>query len=115
MSSNALNTGLTNAPPAILSDSAYQQATSQIFWGVLGVLLLAGLVGMVLARIPLAKKPAAVMANFSSRVRLWWWMAAVLSLAFWLGKPGITVLFGFISVCNTRADQTIGLLLQAFM
>ena len=43
MSSNALNTGLTNAPPAILSDSAYQQATSQIFWGVLGVLLLAGL------------------------------------------------------------------------
>ena len=76
MSSNALNTGLTNAPPAILSDSAYQQATSQIFWGVLGVLLLAGLVGMVLARIPLAKKPAAVMANFSSRVRLWWWMAA---------------------------------------
>ncbi len=97
MSSNALNTGLTNAPPAILSDSAYQQATSQIFWGVLGVLLLAGLVGMVLARIPLAKKPAAVMANFSSRVRLWWWMAAVLSLAFWLGKPGITVLFGFIS------------------
>ena len=97
MSSNALNTGLTNAPPAILSDSAYQQATSQIFWGVLGVLLLAGLVGMVLARIPLAKKPAAVMANFSSRVRLWWWMAVVLSLAFWLGKPGITVLFGFIS------------------
>ena len=98
MPSNVLPTALVpSVAPAILSDSAYQQATSQIFWGVLGVLLLAGLVGMVLARMPLAKKPRAVMANFSARVRLWWWMAAILSLAFWLGKPGITVLFGFIS------------------
>jgi phosphatidate cytidylyltransferase len=98
MPSNTATPGLLPpVPTAILSDSAYQQATSQIFWSVLAVLLLAGLVAMLLARMPLGKKPHAVMRNFSSRVRLWWWMAAILSLAFWLGKPGITVLFGFIS------------------
>lgn len=104
MPSNALNTSIplpqvftiTDTRP-ILSDSAYQQASLQIFWGVLGVLLLAGLVGIVLARMPLSKKSRAVMVNFSSRVRLWWWMAAILTLAFWLGKIGIVVLFGFIS------------------
>ena len=53
MPSNALVSTSVNTRP-ILSDSAYQQATSQIFWGVLGVLLLAGVVGMILARMPLA-------------------------------------------------------------
>ena len=105
MPTNTLATNIPLAPShtgangvvAILSDSAYQNASMQIFLSVLGVLLLAGLVGMVLARIPLGTKARAVMANFSARVRLWWWMAAILTLAFWLGKVGIVVLFGFLS------------------
>lgn len=105
MPSNALATRIPlpavaepgSGTSAILSDSAYQQASSQIFWGVLGVLLFIGVLSMVLTRVPMSPKSRAVMSNFSARVRLWWWMAAILSLAFWLGKVGIVVLFGFIS------------------
>ncbi len=84
-------------PPAILSETAYQQATQQIFLGTLGLLLLASLVGFLLKYFQTDSKAHPVIDNFNGRVRLWWWLALALSLAFWLGKPGITVLFGFIS------------------
>lgn len=83
--------------PAILSELAYQQATQQIFLGTLGLLVLASLVGAFLKYFKTAGRAHPVIDNYNSRVRLWWFMACALSIAFWLGKPGITVLFGFIS------------------
>lgn len=88
--------------PDGLSASAYQRASQLIFLGVLGILLLASAVGKLLGRIHTSPKKRAVIANYNSRVRLWWWMAAILSLAFWLGKPGMTVLFGFLSFYALR-------------
>ncbi len=91
-----------NSSPHILSESAYQRANQLIFLGVLGVLFLGKVVGWALHGMDGSAKTQAVIANYNSRVRLWWWMAAVLSLAFWLGKVGITVLFVFLSFYALR-------------
>jgi phosphatidate cytidylyltransferase len=65
-----------------------------LFLGVVGVLILATLVGAGMTARH-GRTPALV--NFNSRTQAWWGMVAVLGVAFATGKPGTILLFGAAS------------------
>lgn len=69
------------------------------------VTLLAGatLVGWTLNRI----RPSATVSNLVRRIWAWWGMVAVLALATWLGKPGVTILFLLLSFLALREYLTL--------
>jgi phosphatidate cytidylyltransferase len=73
--------------------------------GILGILVLASLVGEVLRM--RAKGPSPVIDNLNARVRAWWVMAAVIGGAIWLGKTGVVLLFGFVSFVALREYFTL--------
>jgi phosphatidate cytidylyltransferase len=73
--------------------------------GILGILVLASLVGEILKL--RVKGPSAVIDNLNARVRAWWVMAAVIGLALLAGKTGVIVLFAFISFMALREYFTL--------
>ena len=90
--------------------------------GILAVLSLASLVGWILKARVAAGGAHSVIDNLNARVRAWWLMVAVLSLALLGGKTGVIVLFAFASFIAFREYATIaptrrgdhGVLLVAF-
>lgn len=97
------------------------------FWlagGIVAVLAFASLVGWILKMKLAADAPHAVIDNLNARVRAWWLMVAVLSLALLAGKTGVIVLFAFASfvalreyatISPTRRGDHVGLLLAFFL
>jgi phosphatidate cytidylyltransferase len=83
-------------------------ATNMDAWylagGILGILLVASLVGEILLKV---KGHNSVIDNLNARVRAWWVMAAVIGLALWAGKGGVIVLFAFISFVALREYFTL--------
>ncbi len=92
----------------------------QTFWwvigGVIALLVVANLIGGVLAR----HRPGAVVDNLNTRIRAWWVMVAVLAACFLLGKIATLVLYGllsffalreFISLTPTRRGDHLALCL----
>lgn len=90
------------------------------FWGVIGgviaLLIVASLIGAVLAR----RKPGPVVDNLNARINAWWVMVAVLAACFLLGKIATLVLYGllsffalreFISLTPTRRGDHLALCL----
>lgn len=76
--------------------SSHAQAVL-LFLGIGVVLLIATLVGRVLAhRAPPGKR--ATIDNLNARVNAWWVMAALVGAAFVFGKPGVLVLFFLVSL-----------------
>lgn len=73
-----------------------------LFAGVFAVLVLASIVGAVLKRRVASGVPNATIDNLNARIRAWWWMVILLSIAFAFGKVGIVVLFAFISFLCLR-------------
>jgi len=65
-----------------------------LFFGVLGVLIAASVVGFVLAR---QKGPSPSISNFNSRTVAWWVMVLVLAAVFYIGKTSVVVLFAGLS------------------
>ncbi|MCB1376933.1 MAG: phosphatidate cytidylyltransferase [Alphaproteobacteria bacterium] len=65
-----------------------------LFYGVLGVLAAASIVGFALAR---WKGPSAATSNFNSRTVAWWVMVLVLAAVFYIGKAGVVALFAALS------------------
>jgi phosphatidate cytidylyltransferase len=77
------------------------------FGGVLGLLVVASLVGWILARRARTDAGRATIANMNARTRAWWVMAAVVAAALLFGRIASTVLFGLLSWLALREFITI--------
>jgi phosphatidate cytidylyltransferase len=69
---------------------------------LLGVLLLASLVGLMLARRATGGEGGEVVANLNARIRAWWVMVAIFLLAVVVGPIGSVVLFALVSLLSLR-------------
>lgn len=80
---------------------------SWLLLGVLGILLLATLVGQTLrARLaPDGSNP--VIENLNARIASWWAIVSLLSLAFLAGRIGVVVLFAVLSFSALREFLTL--------
>ena len=74
---------------------------------VIASLLLFTLVSVILKRMPLSERWAEIAALWDSRVRSWWGMAAVFSLAFITGGVGSMLVFCIISFMLLRELITV--------
>ena len=81
--------------------------TRVLFGGVLCVLLLASLVTALLRWRVAGGAPHAVIDNLAARVSAWWWMVAILGIAFAMGRTAIIVLFCLLSFYALREFITI--------
>jgi phosphatidate cytidylyltransferase len=77
-----------------------------LFVGIAAVLLLATLVSETL-RWRTRGRPTPVVDNLVARVRAWWVMAALVGLAFALGRIGVIVLFALVSLFALREFITL--------
>lgn len=82
---------------------------AEILWligGIGGLLLTASVVTFVLRR-RAGTKGGAVLENLAARVRAWWVMVLVFSLALATGGIGSVLLFAFVSFCALREFVTL--------
>ena len=77
-----------------------------LFAGIAAVLLLATVVAETL-RWRSRGRPSPVIDNLVARVRAWWVMAALVGLAFALGRIGVIVLFALVSLFALREFITL--------
>jgi phosphatidate cytidylyltransferase len=83
-----------------------QQALA-LFGGILAVLTGASLIGFALQRRYAGDGPNPGIANLNARIKAWWVMVALLGAAFALGRPGIVLLFAFVSFAALREFVTL--------
>ncbi|MEM7779482.1 MAG: phosphatidate cytidylyltransferase [Pseudomonadota bacterium] len=85
-----------------------------LFGGVFALLLLASLIGFVLAQRVTSAGGVATVANLNARIKAWWLMIMIFALAFLFGKTVTVVLFAltsfyclreFLSITPTRAED----------
>lgn len=81
----------------IWGNSFLEQEVVIILLGVFMVLILSSMVGFFLSQRTQTDIGREVIANLNVRIRSWWWMCAVLTLALVTGSIGSVILFGFIS------------------
>jgi phosphatidate cytidylyltransferase len=86
---------------------SYRDQTFVLFASVLGVLIVASVIGWALKRRIAGDVPNPVIDNLNSRIISWWMMVAVIGVAFAMGKTGVVVLFGFASFFALREFITI--------
>ena len=82
----------------------------QLRWflgGVLAVLVIATVVGWVLARRPGDESWHATVANLNARIGSWWVMAALFVVAVLVGRTAVLILFGLISFLALREFMTL--------
>jgi phosphatidate cytidylyltransferase len=99
----------------------------KFYWligGVLGLLIIASLIGWVLHLRVRTEQRRAIIENLNSRIRAWWAMVAVFAAAFGVGKTATLVLFGlmsffalreFITLTPTRRGDHVPLFLSFFV
>ena len=99
----------------------------KFYWlmgGVLGILILASLIGWILHLRVRTEQRRAIIENLNSRIRAWWVMVAVFAVAFGIGKTATLVLFGlmsffalreFITLTPTRRGDHVPLFLSFFV
>ncbi|MFO1302704.1 MAG: phosphatidate cytidylyltransferase [Burkholderiales bacterium] len=78
------------------------QVTYSLFVGIGAVLVVASLVGWTLKTATAKGMPHATIDNLNARIKAWWIMVLVIGLAFLFGKPGVILLFAFISFFALR-------------
>ena len=83
------------------------QVTYSLFVGVGAVLVVASIVGWTLKTAMAKGQPHATIDNLNARIKAWWVMVLVISLAFVFGKPGVILLFAFISFFALREFLTL--------
>lgn len=86
------------------------QLDAQLQWtlgGVLAVLVVASVVGFVLARTVRSETGRATVANMNARIRAWWAMVVVFALSLATGGIGSVVLFGLLSFLALREFLTL--------
>jgi phosphatidate cytidylyltransferase len=74
---------------------------------VIGILVLASIVGAVLARMVKSEAAQKTVANLNARTRSWWVMSGVFCATLLLGPVFTTVLFAFISFLAMREFITL--------
>ena len=77
-----------------------------LFLGVIAVLVLASVVGALLAARPGGDGNPAI-ENLNARIKAWWVMVLLIALAFLFGKGGVILLFGFASFAALREFMTL--------
>lgn len=82
------------------------QKVAWVFGGILALLVVASLVGALLAARDRGGASDTV-ANLNARVRAWWGMVAVLGLCFWLGPAANLAVFAAISFFALREFITL--------
>lgn len=82
-----------------------QQKLTWVFCGIVGLLLLASLVGALLAW--RTRGGNETVRNLNARIRAWWGMVAVVGAAFWLGPVANLVVFAAISFLALREFITL--------
>lgn len=96
-----MNNVFSHLPLGSFLQQAIEAAPPKFWWmigGVIGVLVVASLVGFIIGRF----KSGAVVDNLNARIRAWWVMAAVLLVCFLLGKIATLVFFGLLSFFALR-------------
>jgi phosphatidate cytidylyltransferase len=83
------------------------QQTIALFAGITVVLAAASLVGYLLSRRYATETPNPTIENLNGRIKAWWWMVAVIGLAFAFGKAGVIVLFALASLAALREFITL--------
>ena len=84
-----------------------QQQTYSLFVGVGLILVVASVVGYVLKHSVAKDQPHATIDNLNTRIKAWWVMVLVISLAFVFGRTGVILLFLFISFAALREFMTL--------
>lgn len=79
-----------------------QHTLITLFGGIFAALSLASLIGIVLKRRLAPGAPSGVIDNLNARIKAWWIMILLLAVTLWMGKPGVIVLFAFISFQSLR-------------
>lgn len=69
-----------------------------VFMGIFVVLALASVVGAVLKWQISPFTPNPTLDNLNARLATWWWIALLLGLALWGGKPSVLGLFALVSL-----------------
>lgn len=75
--------------------------------GTLGLLIVASLIGFVLAKKAVTDSAKVTVANLNARTKAWWLMVAVFATALIIGPLGATLLFGFCSFMALREFITL--------
>jgi phosphatidate cytidylyltransferase len=81
--------------------------TLYLLGGIGALLALASLVTAILKSRQPAGQPSNVVANLDARVRAWWAMVAIVTVALALGEIGAIVLFGLLSFFALREFITL--------
>jgi phosphatidate cytidylyltransferase len=75
--------------------------------GVLGILMVASVIGAVLKLAVAGGAPHAVIDNLNARVKAWWLMVVLIGVALLAGKTGVIALFAFVSFAALREYVSI--------
>jgi phosphatidate cytidylyltransferase len=78
-----------------------------LFGGVLGILVLASVIGVVLKRTAKSDAARTTIENLNARTRAWWKMCAIFALTLLIGRAGSLVLFGLLSLLALREYMTL--------
>ena len=78
------------------------QQTYSLFAGIGVVLLVASLIGYALKASVAKGQPHATIDNLNARIKAWWVMVLVIGFSFLFGRPGVVLLFLFISFFALR-------------
>jgi phosphatidate cytidylyltransferase len=78
-----------------------------LFGGVVGLLVIASLIGWILRSRVKSESGRATVANLNARIRAWWVMSAIFAGTLVVGPFGSLVLFGFTSFMALREYITL--------
>jgi phosphatidate cytidylyltransferase len=85
-------------------------AQDKFLWligGIAATLAVASIIGWLLGRKVASESARAVVDNLNARVRAWWIMVAIFSVAFVLGKIATIILFALVSFFALREFLTL--------
>lgn len=81
--------------------------TLWLFGGLLGILLIATIIGRVLRRTMRSESAVRVITNLNARIMAWWVMVAIFALAVLVGRIASIVLFALMSFLALREFITL--------
>ncbi|AVA22736.1 phosphatidate cytidylyltransferase [Rhizobium sp. LEGMi198b] len=87
--------------------SAASSDLIHLILGILGVLIVASVVGYVLQRRLSPDGSNAAIENLNARIKAWWAMVILIGIAFLAGRAGVILLFAFCSFAALREFITL--------
>ncbi|MDL2410582.1 phosphatidate cytidylyltransferase [Rhizobium calliandrae] len=87
--------------------SAASSDLIHLILGILGVLIVASVIGHVLQRRLSPDGSNAAIENLNARIKAWWVMVILIGIAFLAGRAGVILLFAFCSFAALREFVTL--------